>query len=316
MEKNFSAWIGTVTIRVESNFLSEKATRLWEGPLSNVFTAWDQALWISTFAGSPSIFLSCEKQRERERDAFGYCPDKKRLVENFVELETTTGNNFPGVIPNSVSSMPLHVINAILARVLLNYSTAQLYTTFPPLISYLPPASPIPRSTIHLDIDEFEKSRIFFLFFFYKEYNRRQVQILGKSSQKNSNSSTIERNRPPLLLLNALTTISSSVPINRNFNRSQTLLLIKHGLEIGYKSSNSFSPRICDYQNRGRRSSSPRDSIKTTTLPPRFSRVSRRARDKVTRCFHVRRTLVVHLCSHFHSCSINLRAQPQTRRPP
>lgn len=110
----------------------------------------------------PSQFSCLVRNRERERDAFGYCPDKKRLVENFVELETTTGNNFPGVIPNSVSSMPLHVINAILARVLLNYSTAQLYTTFPPLISYLPPASPIPRSTIHLDIDDSKNRGSFF----------------------------------------------------------------------------------------------------------------------------------------------------------
>lgn len=85
-----------------------------EAPLRNVFTAWDQVLWISTFAGSrsPSLnFLVLEK----ERDAFGYCLDKKRLVSRTLSNLKQRRGEQQLVIPNSVSSMPLHVINAILA---------------------------------------------------------------------------------------------------------------------------------------------------------------------------------------------------------
>ena len=79
-----------------------------------------RVLWISTFAGSrsPPPRFSCPREREREREkrAFGYIvPTRSGLSRELCRTWNNDGEQQLVLIPNSVSSMPLHVINAILA---------------------------------------------------------------------------------------------------------------------------------------------------------------------------------------------------------
>lgn len=109
-ESNF---LGAERVHLRRNTLGENHSSERSSTLKRIRSSRPQILWISTFAGSRS---PPQFSWGKERDAFGYIVSTRSgLSRELCRTWNNDGEQQLVLIPNSVSSMSLHVINAILA---------------------------------------------------------------------------------------------------------------------------------------------------------------------------------------------------------